>query len=97
MTDVRSDPHSFAKAVADEADRLLELANERKLVLRLTGSLAIRAHSPGSSSLLDVLGRRPYRDITLRGIGNRNLNVAACSRSADTCRTPTSSRRRSSG
>jgi hypothetical protein len=76
MTDLRSDPHSFAKAVSDEADQLLQLAAERRVLLRLTGSLAIRSHSAGSSTLLDTLGRRPYRDVDLMGLWKQNRDVS---------------------
>ena len=76
MTDLRSDPQLFAKAVSDEAEVLLRLAAERRLVLRLTGSLAIRSHSSGSSHLLGALGRRPYRDIDLMGVWKQNRDVA---------------------
>jgi hypothetical protein len=73
--DMRADPQSFAKAIAEEANRLLRLAGERRLLLRLTGSLAIRAHSAGSSHLLETLGRRPYRDIDLMGVWKQNRDV----------------------
>ena len=73
--DMRADPQSFAKAIAEEADRLLRLAGERRLLLRLTGSLAIRAHSAASSHLLETLGRRPYRDIDLMGIWKQKRDV----------------------
>jgi hypothetical protein len=35
------------------------------VIVRLTGSLAIRAHCPAHAPLLPALGRRPYRDIDL--------------------------------
>ena len=76
MTDLRSDPQSFAKAVSDEAEVLLRLAAERRLLLRLTGSLAIRSHCAGSSHLLETLGRRPYRDIDLMGVWKQNRDVS---------------------
>jgi hypothetical protein len=76
MADVRSDPRSFAKAVSDEADQLLGLARERRLLLRLTGSLAVRSHCAASGHLLDALGRRPYRDIDLMGVWKQRRDVA---------------------
>jgi hypothetical protein len=76
MTDLRSDPQSFARAVSDEAKVLLRLAAERRLLLRLTGSLAIRSHCAGSSHLLETLGRRPYRDIDLMGVWKQNRDVS---------------------
>jgi hypothetical protein len=76
MTDLRSDPQLFAKAVSDEAEQLLRQAVERRLLLRLTGSLAIRAHSAGSNHLLDTLGRRPYRDVDLMGVWKQNRDVS---------------------
>jgi hypothetical protein len=75
MTDLRSDPQSFARAVSDEAEVLLRLAAERRLLLRLTGSLGIRSHCAGSSHLLETLGRRPYRDIDLMGVWKQNRRV----------------------
>jgi hypothetical protein len=71
----RADAQSFAKSIAEEADRLLQLAAERRLLLRLTGSLAIRAHSATSSHLLETLGRRPYRDIDLMGVWKQKRDV----------------------
>jgi hypothetical protein len=76
MTDLRSDPQSFARAVSDEADVLLGVAKERRLTLRLTGSLAIKSHCAGSSHLLEALGRRPYRDIDLMGVWKQNRDIA---------------------
>lgn len=50
-------------AVATEAGELQRRADERGLLLRLIGSLAIASRSPGHRHLLVDLGRRPPRDI----------------------------------
>jgi hypothetical protein len=71
MTEPVADPQEHAAAFADvvskEADRLLHEAEDRRLTLRLTGSLGVSHHSQGSRELLALLGRRPYRDIDLMG------------------------------
>ena len=56
---------SQADAILAEAEELLRVAAQRSLTVRLTGSLAIRAHCPAHAPLLPALGRRPYRDIDL--------------------------------
>jgi len=50
-------------ALREEALRLVARASERKLTLRLTGSLAIILRSPYAAGLLEALDRRPLRDI----------------------------------
>jgi hypothetical protein len=55
----------LSHTVLQEAREILRLAAERSVVLRLTGSLAIRALCETHAALLDELGRRPYRDIDL--------------------------------
>jgi hypothetical protein len=67
VTGPQQDTTAFADAVAKEAERLLREADERRLTLRLTGSLGVSQHSPGSRRLLALLGRRPYRDVDLMG------------------------------
>jgi hypothetical protein len=67
VADPPADAAVFADAVAKEADRLLREAEGRRLTLRLTGSLGVSAHSPGSRHLLGLLGRRPYRDVDVMG------------------------------
>lgn len=56
---------SQADAILAEAEELLRVAAQRSVIVRLTGSLAIRAHCPAHAPLLPALGRRPYRDIDL--------------------------------
>jgi len=70
------DASTFARAVAEEADQLLRAAEEQRLVLRLTGSLAVRAHCAGSVDVLDALGRRPARDIDFMGVWKQQRDVS---------------------
>jgi hypothetical protein len=56
---------SQADAILAEAEELLRVSAQRSVIVRLTGSLAIRAHCPAHAPLLPALGRRPYRDIDL--------------------------------
>ena len=67
----------LAEAVLAEADVLMRLAAERSLTVRLTGSLAIRAHCPVHAPLLTALGRRPYRDIDLMAYSKQKRGIAA--------------------
>jgi hypothetical protein len=80
MADPVADPEehaaAFADAVSKEADRLLGEAESRHLTLRLTGSLGVSRHSPGSRDLLALLGRRPYRDIDLMGAWKQQRAVS---------------------
>ena len=46
-----------------EALRLTDAASARSLLLRITGSVAVRLHSSEHSLMLDTLGRRQFRDI----------------------------------
>jgi hypothetical protein len=55
----------LAEAILTEATSLLRVSAQRSVVVRLTGSLAVRAHCPAHAPLLPALGRRPYRDIDL--------------------------------
>jgi hypothetical protein len=50
-----------------EAMRLVEAASSRSLRLRVTGSIAVRMHCVGHAHLLDVMGRRRFRDIDFWG------------------------------
>lgn len=66
-----------AEAILAEAAELLRVSAERSVTVRLTGSLAIRAHCPAHAPLLPALGRRPYRDIDLIGYWKDRRQVAA--------------------
>jgi len=70
------DAAAFARAVADEAAELLRLAEEQRLVLRLTGSLAVRSHCADSAGVLDAMGRRPARDIDFMGVWKQQRDVS---------------------
>ncbi|HXY72057.1 MAG TPA: hypothetical protein VEM41_05905 [Actinomycetota bacterium] len=70
------DAAAFARAVADEAEQLLRLAEGQRLVLRLTGSLAVRSHCAASVGVLESLGRRPARDIDFMGIWKQQRDVS---------------------
>lgn len=67
MSDRLSDDLEIAERIPGEAARLLDIAAERSLTLRLTGSLAVRLRCPEHGALLSALGRRPYRDIDFFG------------------------------
>lgn len=72
-----SDEIARSEAVLAEADELMRIAAERSLTIRLTGSLAIRAHCPGRVPLLRALGRRPYRDIDLMAYSKQKRGIAS--------------------
>lgn len=46
-----------------EAVRLVDAAAARSLILRVSGSVAVRMHSDSRAPLIDALGRRQFRDI----------------------------------
>ncbi len=66
----------LAEAVLAEAGELMRIAADRSLTLRLTGSIAVRAHSPAQAHLLAALGRRPYRDIDLMAYTKQKREIA---------------------
>jgi hypothetical protein len=76
VADPQEDAVAFAEAVSREADRLLREAEDRRVTLRLTGSLGVGRHSQGSRELLTLLGRRPYRDIDLMGAWKQQRTVS---------------------
>jgi hypothetical protein len=71
------DELALAEAVLVEAGELIRICGERSLTVRLTGSLAIRAHCPARALLLPALGRRPYRDIDLIAYSKQRRPIAA--------------------
>jgi hypothetical protein len=71
------DELALAEAVLVEAGELVRICDERSLTVRLTGSLAIRAHCPGQALLLPALGRRPYRDVDLIAYSRQRRPIAA--------------------
>jgi hypothetical protein len=68
---------SLAAAILAEADELIRIAAERRMTVRLAGSLAIRAQCPAHAPLLPALGRRPYRDIDLMAYWKDRRQIAA--------------------
>ena len=66
----------LAEAILTEATSLLRVSAQRSVVVRLTGSLAVRAHCPAHAPLLPALGRRPYRDIDLLAYWKDRRQVA---------------------
>jgi hypothetical protein len=68
---------TLAAAILAEADELIRVAAGRKVTVRLTGSLAIRAQCPVHTPLLAALGRRPYRDIDLMAYWKDKRQLAA--------------------
>jgi len=67
----------LAEAVLAEAGELMRIAADRSLKVRLTGSIAVRVHSPGQAHLLEALGRRPYRDIDLMAYSKQKREIGA--------------------
>jgi len=72
-----SDEIARSEAVLAEADELMRLAADRSLIMRLVGSIAVRAHSAAHVHLLAALGRRPYRDIDLMAYSKQKRQIAA--------------------
>jgi hypothetical protein len=60
-----------------EALRIVAEAGSRGIVLRLTGSLAVRHHCPAWRHLLDTLDRAVYRDIDLVGYSRQTKAIIA--------------------
>ena len=78
MSDIgQTEESRQAAAVLAEASELMRISTERSLTVRLTGSLAIRAHCPSQAALLPMLGRRPYRDIDLIEYSKQKRQIAA--------------------
>lgn len=71
------DEEALAATVAHEAERLLGEAGTRNIKLRLTGSLAVRAHCHDRSTVMADLGRRPCRDVDLAGYWNQRKAIAS--------------------
>ena len=61
----------------DEALRLVRRASERKLTLRITGSLGVLLRCPSAAGLLETLGRRPLRDIDLMAYAKEQPAIEA--------------------
>jgi len=57
--------------------RLCRRASDRKLTLRITGSLAVLLHCPNHRGLLETLGRRPLRDIDLMAYAKEQPAIEA--------------------
>lgn len=64
-------------ALRDQALRLCVRAAERRLTLRITGSLAILLHCSVRAGLLEILGRRPPRDIDLMAYAREQAPIEA--------------------
>jgi hypothetical protein len=71
-----ADDIARSEAVLAESNELLQIAADRSLTVRLTGSIAVRAHSPAQAHLLAALGRRPYRDIDLMAYTKQKREIA---------------------
>jgi hypothetical protein len=72
-----ADDIARSEAVLAEATELMHIAGDRSLTVRLTGSIAVRAHSPAQAHLLAALGRRPYRDIDLMAYTKQKRDIAS--------------------
>jgi hypothetical protein len=59
---------SRSERIPPEAINLVEKAASDSLVLRITGSVAVRLHCEQHWQLLSSLGRRPYHDIDFWGL-----------------------------
>jgi hypothetical protein len=71
------DEEALSVTVAEEAERLLEEAARRNIKLRLTGSLAVRAHCHHRHTVMADLGRRPCRDVDLAGYWGQRKAIAS--------------------
>jgi hypothetical protein len=60
---------SLSERIPPEAINLVEKAATASLLLRITGSVAVRLHCDQHWPLLSALGRRPYHDIDFWGLG----------------------------
>lgn len=60
-----TDPSNEAlhERILAEAVRLVDAAAASSVLLRISGSVAVRLHGDGRAQLIDALGRRPFRDI----------------------------------
>jgi hypothetical protein len=61
-----ADEVARSEAVQAEAEALMRLGAERPLSMRLTGSLAVRAHCPVHAPLLAALGISPAACLSRR-------------------------------
>ena len=66
---------SLSERIPPEAINLVEKAASDSLVLRITGSVAVRLHCDQHWPLLSSLGRRPYHDIDFWGLGKDQQRI----------------------
>ena len=73
---------SVSDRIPPEAVSLVEAATATSLVLRITGSVAVRLHCDRHWPLLVQLGRRPYHDMDFwaRGEDRRDIERFFCER-----------------
>lgn len=65
----------MSQALLDLAQSLIAEAATQGIVLRLTGSLAIREHCRGSIALMDLLGRESPLDIDFMGYSRQQKQI----------------------
>jgi hypothetical protein len=66
---------SLSERIPPEAINLVEMATTDSLVLRITGSVAVRLCCDQHGPLLSSLGRRPYHDIDFWGLGKDQARI----------------------
>jgi hypothetical protein len=66
---------SLSERIPPEAINLVEKAATESLLLRITGSVAVRLHCDQNWPLLSTLGRRPYHDIDFWGLGKEQPKI----------------------
>ena len=66
---------SLSERIPPEAINLVEKAATESLVLRITGSVAVRLRCDQHWPLLSRLGRRPYHDIDFWGLGKDQQRI----------------------
>jgi hypothetical protein len=66
---------SLSERIPPEAISLVEMAAKDSLILRITGSVAVRLHCDEHSPLLSSLGRRPYHDIDFWGLAKDQRRI----------------------
>jgi hypothetical protein len=66
---------SLSERIPVEAVALVEAAAEHSLLLRVTGSVAVKLRCVRHSPLLSRLGRRPYYDIDFWGLGKDHRQI----------------------
>jgi hypothetical protein len=65
------------KHLLDLAQRLIDEATQRRVTLRMTGSMAVRGHCPTAAAVLEQLGREAPQDVDLVGLARQHRELMA--------------------